>query len=78
MAIWHVAPLRFAPAFRALGVCEHCHCPLAVWIVIADEWGSEGAMDAACDSPHGISFTNLKTLNPNLEKTVTGNTKTYI
>ena len=23
MAIWHVAPLRFAPAFRALGVCEH-------------------------------------------------------
>ena len=20
---WHVAPLRFAPAFRALGVCEH-------------------------------------------------------
>ena len=22
MAIWHVAPLRFAPAFRALGVCE--------------------------------------------------------
>ena len=23
MAIWKVAPLRFAPAFRALGVCEH-------------------------------------------------------
>ena len=23
MAIWYVAPLRFAPAFRALGVCEH-------------------------------------------------------
>ena len=23
MAIWHVAPLPFAPAFRALGVCEH-------------------------------------------------------
>ena len=23
MAIWHVARLRFAPAFRALGVCEH-------------------------------------------------------
>ena len=23
MAIWHVAPFRFAPAFRALGVCEH-------------------------------------------------------
>ena len=23
MAIWHVAPLRFAPAFRALGVCEY-------------------------------------------------------
>ena len=23
MAAWHVAPLRFAPAFRALGVCEH-------------------------------------------------------
>ena len=23
MAIWHVAPLRFAPAFRALGVCQH-------------------------------------------------------
>ena len=23
MAIWHVAPLRFAPAFRELGVCEH-------------------------------------------------------
>ena len=23
MAIWHVAPLRFAPAFRTLGVCEH-------------------------------------------------------
>ena len=23
MAIGHVAPLRFAPAFRALGVCEH-------------------------------------------------------
>ena len=23
MAKWHVAPLRFAPAFRALGVCEH-------------------------------------------------------
>ena len=23
MVIWHVAPLRFAPAFRALGVCEH-------------------------------------------------------
>ena len=23
MAVWHVAPLRFAPAFRALGVCEH-------------------------------------------------------
>ena len=23
MAIWHVAPLRFAPVFRALGVCEH-------------------------------------------------------
>ena len=23
MAIWHVAPLRFAPAFMALGVCEH-------------------------------------------------------
>ena len=23
MAIWHVAPLRFAPANRALGVCEH-------------------------------------------------------
>ena len=22
-AIWHVAPLRFAPAFRALGICEH-------------------------------------------------------
>ena len=22
MAIWHVAPLRFAPAFRALGVSE--------------------------------------------------------
>ena len=21
--IWHVAPRRFAPAFRALGVCEH-------------------------------------------------------
>ena len=20
---WHVAPLRFAPAFEALGVCEH-------------------------------------------------------
>ena len=23
MAKWHVAPLRFAPAFRALAVCEH-------------------------------------------------------
>ena len=23
MAIWHVAPFRFAPAFRSLGVCEH-------------------------------------------------------
>ena len=23
MAIWHVGPLRFAPAFRALGVREH-------------------------------------------------------
>ena len=23
LAIWRVAPLRFAPAFRALGVCEH-------------------------------------------------------
>ena len=23
MVKWHVAPLRFAPAFRALGVCEH-------------------------------------------------------
>ena len=23
MAIWHVAPLRFAPAFRTLGECEH-------------------------------------------------------
>ena len=23
MAIWHIAPLRFAPAFRALGVCDH-------------------------------------------------------
>ena len=23
MAKWHVAPLRFAPAFKALGVCEH-------------------------------------------------------
>ena len=23
VCIWHVAPLRFAPAFRALGVCEH-------------------------------------------------------
>ena len=23
MAIWHVAPLRFVSAFRALGVCEH-------------------------------------------------------
>ena len=23
MARWHVAPLRFAPAFRALRVCEH-------------------------------------------------------
>ena len=23
MAIWHVAPLRFAPSFGALGVCEH-------------------------------------------------------
>ena len=23
MAKWHVAPLRFAPAFRVLGVCEH-------------------------------------------------------
>ena len=23
MAIWHVAPLRFAHTFRALGVCEH-------------------------------------------------------
>ena len=23
MATWHVAPLRFAPAFRTLGACEH-------------------------------------------------------
>ena len=23
MAIWHVAPLRFIPEFRALGLCEH-------------------------------------------------------
>ena len=23
MTIWHVAPLRVAPAFRELGVCEH-------------------------------------------------------
>ena len=23
MAIWHVAPVRFAPAIRALEVCEH-------------------------------------------------------
>ena len=23
MAMWHIARLRFAPAFRALGVCEH-------------------------------------------------------
>ena len=23
MVKWHIAPLRFAPAFRALGVCEH-------------------------------------------------------
>ena len=42
MAKWHVAPLRFAPAFRALGVCEHiwlryknfepgCFYPLQKW-----------------------------------------------
>ena len=45
----------------------YCHSPLPDWIVIADEWGSEEAMDAACGSPNGISITNLKTLNPNLK-----------
>ena len=44
-----------------------CQSPLPDWIDNADEWGSEEAMDAACDSPNGISITNLKTLNPNLK-----------
>ena len=42
-----------------------CHSPLPVWVAIADEWGSEEAMGAACNSPNGISTTNLKTLNLN-------------
>ena len=42
-----------------------CHSPLPVWVALADKWGSEEAMGAACDSPNGISNTNLKTLNPN-------------
>ena len=51
-------PLMFLP--RQPGVF-----PRGVALVIADEWGSEEAMDAACDSPNGISITNLKTLIPN-------------
>ena len=37
MAIWHVALLRFAPAFRALGVCEH------IWpFSLRDIWATPG------------------------------------
>ena len=42
---------------------HYCHSPLPVWVAIADEWGSEEAMGAACDSPNGISTINLKTLS---------------
>ena len=44
-----------------------CHSPLPAWVVIADEWGSEEDMGAACDFPNGISITNLETLSPNLK-----------
>ena len=45
----------------------YCHSPLPVWVAIADEWGSEEAMGATCDSPNGISTTNLKTLSQYLK-----------
>ena len=35
MAIWHVAPVRFAPTIGALGVCEH------IWpFSIRDIWAT--------------------------------------
>ena len=34
MAKWHVAPLPFAPAFRALGLCEHIW-PFSHWDIWA-------------------------------------------
>ena len=41
-----------------------CHSPLPDWIVIADEWGSEEATDAACDSPNGLLITKLENFKP--------------
>ena len=43
MAIWDVAPLRFAPAFRALGVCEHIW-PFSlrdIWATLLSPKGAE-------------------------------------
>ena len=41
MAIWHVAPLRFALAFKTLGVCEHI-CPFGlrdIWAtLLSPKW----------------------------------------